>query len=156
MPMTGNTKEGETSRLVDEYSPNFVGAYKSTQGISINVYVAEIEGQETTGQYEMHPETLQYILDNIEFFIPYAPENESKDSIIKHLEQLESGEIDGVLQLVLHSGTEATCLDAQMQIIKYLQEDCRAGGVTQVAGFSSWERRKVIALWSVYVELSKR
>jgi len=140
--LSWDTKQGETPEIIDEYNPNFVAAYKSTQGIAVNVYVAETEGNEVTDEYEMHPETLQYILDNIEFFMHYAPEGSSKSLIIEHLEKLRSGEIDGVIELVLHTGSEATCLDATMQIINWIRSDCAASGVTTVASFESWERDK--------------
>jgi hypothetical protein len=107
----------------------FLGAYESISGLKFNVFTINREGPNTM-EYEMNPESLEFIIAMIKDQLPNAPDNPNKDSILHELERVQSGEFERILDFVVDVTRGEDCLDANFQLVKAVEGICSAGGVT--------------------------
>lgn len=107
----------------------FLGAYESISGLKFNVFTINREGPNTM-EYEMNPESLEFIIAMIKDQLPNAPDSPNKDSILQELERVQSGEFERILDLAIDVTPGEDCLDANLQLVKVADGICRAGGVT--------------------------
>lgn len=114
----------------DQPNARFVGSYESVSGLEFNVYSSSLDP--TDAEYELNPVAIEFVISLIKEELPNAPENTSKRDILKVLEDLSNGKERRIVNLVIDMSDVPTCLDADSQIIEYVEELCYAIGVTSM------------------------
>jgi hypothetical protein len=134
---TWDPKAGEISPLVEGYKPKFVGAYQSTEGVQFNIYAATQPGKEKAldQDFQVHPESIEFILRQITANIKNAPKNTAKLAIMNNLAGIKDGFDQRILNLVFDVSPTVGCLDAKGQLVSVMQKACQGRtvklGVTQ-------------------------
>ena len=124
-------KQGDTLEL-ESYKPKFVGAYRSTEGLGINIYAATQPGKEAglDQNFDINPQSIEFMIREIATHIKDAPDNPSKAAILKNLQDLKTGVDERVIDLVFDVSPDAGCLDAKFQLAATAKGVCKAVGVT--------------------------
>lgn len=132
-------QKGEVSVLVDEYNPTFVGAYESITGMKLNIYVDAAPGHQEilNHEFNINPESIEFILKMITNNIEDAPDTPTKDAIIQNLADMRSGGDDRLYQVVFDMSNIPTCFDAEDQLIRFAKAACAAAGVTSISSLDA-------------------
>ncbi len=131
--------EENAQSLISIYKPQFIGAYQQREGLAFNIYAATQEGQEgaLNQNFQINPESIDFVMNAIEANIADAPDTETRDSIIANLQKTKTGEFTLIIPLVIDVSETAGCLsDPDLLMIEFVEGVCRIAGVTNKYSFS--------------------
>ncbi len=154
-------EEGQIPEDLKRYKPKFVAAYHSLEGEAFNFYATAQPGEESAldQDFELNPQSIEYILTQISSHIQDAPENSSKKRIMDNLRAIKNGDKESITNIVIDVSPTAGCMNPSYQLVKFTDAICASQGIKGgFAGFATESQEPgqqsiVIAAGNRYVDV---